>query len=542
MQQKRSRSGVWTVLRPYRGSIVLLSCLTVLQSLLQVTSAVLMRFVIDAAISNNGKLVFWGVLMITDMAALVIFHGVLSWHASSAADRFTARIRYDLLRCAMQSRDEKLHSYHSGALLSRGIEDVNTICDGAMHALPAMVGQLAQLAATFAAVFLIYPPIAAVLTAAAVIIGGMAAWLRPVMKRRQRLVRQTEERMSADMQEDLQQLELIQSLQMHRPSLSRFDRLLKDTLRAKFKRRIWSVGSNGVINAASQIGTGVLLLWGAGQIASDALSYGSLTSMLQLLLLFRSPVLGLSGLWTRTAAIEVAGERLLEMLDAPKETSTEEGSAPKVQAIVFENVTFSYPGEETPVLRQFNARFVLDDWSCLTGISGKGKTTLFKLMLGLYDPQEGRVYLDTDRGQILCSERTRYLFAYVPQDYALFSGTIRENLEMVAPDADDAQRRWALQTAQAEFVWDLTAGEQTHVRENNNGLSKGQLQRLAIARAILMDRPVFLLDECTSALDAQTEERVLQQLKRLGKQAVLVTHRPTALNGIDRISKVEMNG
>jgi ATP-binding cassette subfamily B protein len=540
MKRKKAKPGVGRVLRPYRKSIVLLSCLTVLQSLLQVVSAVLMRSVIDAALGDSSKLAFWGVIMIADMAALVIVHGVLTWYASSATDRFTAQLRYNLLHCAMHSRDEKLHSYHSGALLNRGIEDVNTICDGAMYALPAMVGQIAQLVATFAAVFLISPPIAAVLTATAVVIGGMAAWLRPIMKRRHRLVRQTEERMSADMQEDLQQLELIQSLQMQKPSLSRFDRLLKSSLHAKFKRRLWSVGSNGVINAASQLGTGVLLLWGAGQIAAETLSYGSLTSMLQLLLLFRSPVLGLTGLWTRTAAIEVAGERLLEMLSAPEEPGTEETSAPDVRAIVFENVTFAYPGEETPVLRQFNARFVLEDWSCLTGISGKGKTTLFKLILGLYDPQEGRVYLDTDRGEILCSEHTRYLFAYVPQDYALFSGTVRENLEMAAPDADDAQRRWALQTAQADFVWELTAGEQTHVRENNNGLSKGQLQRLAIARAILMDRPIFLLDECTSALDSHTEDRVLQQLKGLGKQAVLVTHRPAALEGLDGISKVEM--
>lgn len=527
------------MLRSQWGSVVLISCLTVVQSLLQVAVAVLMRYVIDAALENNGKLFFWGVTLIVSLITLVICHSALSWYTGSASDRFVARLRRELLTSAAYSRDAKLQSYHSGELLSRAMEDVKTICDGVMSALPSLIGQLTSLVAAFAAVLLMYPPIAAILAAAAAVIGSMAAWIRPFMKRRHRTVRQAEERMTADMQEDLQQLELIQSLQIQEQTLKRFDRYLKNSLAAMFKRRLWSVGSNGVITTVSNMGTGALLLWGASQIAVGTLSYGSLTSLLQLLSQFRNPVVGLSGLWSRLTAVEVAGERLQELL-IPEKPVAEETAPAVIEAIVFEDVTFGYSGDEAPVLQGFNARFPLGGWACLTGLSGKGKTTLFKLILGLYSPQKGRIYLETDRGQITCSEATRNLFAYVPQDYALFSGTVIENLLLVAPRADETQIRKALKIAGAEFIWDMAAAEQTQVRENNTGLSRGQFQRLAIARAVLMDRPIFLLDECTSALDAQTEDTVLKNLCALNKQAILVTHRPGALDGIERVSLVSM--
>ena len=128
----------------------------------------------------------------------------------------------------------------------------------------------------------------------------------------------------------------------------------------------------------------------------------------------------------------------------------------------------------------------------------------------------------------------------MPQDYALFSGTILENLLLVDTQADEQKRRQALKLAAADFVYEMTQGENTHLRENNTGLSKGQIQRLAIARAVLMERPILLLDECTSALDAETEKQVLANLHAMGKKAIVVTHRPEALNALEGITPVSM--
>lgn len=519
------------LMKPARGRVLLLAVLAAIQSLTQVALAVVTKYVIDAALSGGQSLLYWGFGLTAVLLTLVLVHTLSAWLTGSTGDRCIARLRHKLLAVAAYSENETLHAYHSGALLSRGMEDVRTMCDGVVSALPSMVGQVTRLVSAVLAVLIMYPRLVSVLLIASAMVAFVAAVLRPVLRARHKEVRQAEEQVMSGMQENLQQLELIRSIQAEEQVLDRFGRRLQKSLSIKRRRRFWSVGSSSLISFLSQVGTGALLLWGAGQVAVGALSYGSLTALLQLLSLFRGPVLGLSGLWTRLASVEVAAQRLMDMLDIPK-TKTDTSPKPEVRAVVFENVTFCYPDDDTPVLENFNVRLPVGGWTCLTGFSGRGKSTLFKLILGLYLPQAGRVYLETDQGAIPCSRQTRDLFAYVPQDYALFSGTILENLLLVAPDADESRRRQALHVAQADFVWELNGGEQSQVRENNGGLSKGQLQRLAIARAVLMDRPVFLLDECTSALDHETELQVLKGLTELGKTAILVTHRPEALEGM----------
>lgn len=525
------------LVRPMGGRVLLLSCLTLCNSVLQVALALLMRYVIDAAVYGSDKLLFWGSLLVADLVALVVFHCLTSWLAGSTGDRFSADLRSRLLTSAAYSTKVRPKGYHSGQLLSRGMDDVRTICDGVVSALPSLVGQVTRLLCAFAAVFLLERRLACILAVVAVVVIAAVGLIRSVLKVFHHRVRQSDEKLLSVMQEDLQQLELIQSLQAQPKVLSRFAECTKENLSIKTKRRVFHVGVNSITNICTLSGTGVLLLWGATQVANHVLSYGTLTAMLQLLSMFRGPVLGLSGLWTRLTAVEVAAERLDGLLQLSPPVPKQE--IRDVTAIVFENVTFTYPDDDTPIFRDFSVTLAVDKWSCLTGMSGKGKTTLFKLVLGLHVPDSGRVYLKTAAGEIPCGEATRHLFAYVPQDYALLSGTIQENLLLVS-DADEAERRTALSLAQADFVWELTAGEQTQVRENNTGLSKGQLQRLAIARAVLMDRPIFLLDECTSALDVQTEERVLQALYGLGKQAVLVTHRPEVMEKLPHTSQVNI--
>lgn len=539
-KNKSNKQGaVRRLLRPCTGSVMWLCVLAVLSSVLQVCFAVVSRYVIDAALTHSAQLLLWGTVLLADLMAIVAIHALQNWLAGSTTDRCVAQMRHALLDAAAYSSEERLHAYHSGELLSRGMEDAYIVCHGMVSALPSMVGQITRLISSFAAVLMLYPPLAVLVLIASAVIAAVVACLRPVLKAHHTKVRKADSQVIAGMQENLQQLELIQSLGAQEQMLRGFDIRLKNSLEAKRNRRRWVVGYNSLLSAVSQLGSGVLLLWGAGLVAVEALSYGSLTAMVQLLSLLRSPVLGLSGLWTRLAGVEVAAERLTELLQPAQKPGDMQIGA--VRAVVFEDVSFAYPDDDTPVLSHFSAGLPLEQWTCLTGVSGKGKTTLLKLMLGLYTPQQGRVYLDTDAGQIPCGVHTRHLFAYVPQDYALLSGTILDNLLLAVPDASEEERTMALHTAQADFVWELSAGEQTPVRENNAGLSKGQLQRLAIARAVLMDRPIFLLDECTSALDAQTEQAVLQSLHKLGKQAILVTHRPEAVRQLMHVQMVALD-
>lgn len=538
-KKMKKDSCLWPVLRPYLWRVWLLSGLSVVQSLLQVGMALLFCYVIDGMLSGSAYTGIWTVALVADLALQVGVRALENWLAGSTADRLVAVLRTRLLDSALHCADSRLESFHSGQLLSRGMEDARSLCDSIVYVFPALVGQVTQLVGAFGAVLLIYPGLALVLLAVGVVVIAGVAGLRPVLKRKQKAVRNADEKVMAAMQEDLQQMELIQSLDAQGQILKRFGDQQTDSLKQRFYQRCWSVGSGSVVNLVSMLGTGALLLWGAGKVAAEVLSYGALTSLIQLLNQFRSPVLSLSGLWTRFASIEVCAERLEHLLNIPHtQDNCRETIVPK--AVVFENVTFRYAEEEAPVLQNFNLRLPLEGWASLTGFSGRGKSTLFKLILGLRTPQTGSVYLETDQGNIPCGSATRHLFAYVPQDYALLSGTVLDNLLLVSPDADEATRRRVLELAKAEFVWDVSGEENTVLRENNTGLSKGQIQRLAIARALLMDRPILLLDECTSALDAETERAVLSNLYHTGKSAVLVTHRPEALTSLDGVQSVSM--
>ena len=191
-----------------------------------------------------------------------------------------------------------------------------------------------------------------------------------------------------------------------------------------------------------------------------------------------------------------------------------------------------------------DAEFAKGGVICITGESGSGKSTLFKLLMHIYAPLSGGIYAIAGDGGHLLTERERGLFAYVPQGNFLFSGTIRENLAFFSEEESEAtleeRERRALKEACAEFVFGLPEGLDTPLRERGGGLSEGQLQRLAVARALLSERPILLLDEATSALDGETEKRLLENIrKEKNKTCLIVTHRPAALEIADVVLRVQ---
>lgn len=533
---KRERANalrwMWAQFKPYHMGLLGLCVGMTAQSALQVFLAVLTRYAMDAGLAGDGRFPWLGGALLAVLLFLVVLRSALSWAAGSLSDRSAARLRYALLQAAEHSGGERLQQFHSGVLLNRGIEDVKVLCEAVTSLLPASLGNLTRLIGAFAILAVFYPPLAGILAVACLAAGAGAVCLRPTLRRCHNQVRSAEEQAFSGMQEYAQQLELLQALGAEEESLRRYRGLLERSLDAKKKRRVWSLTGGAAMSLLTQTGTGCLLLWGVHAIYRGALSYGALTSILQLLALFRSPVVSLSGFWSRMAAVEVSANRLRELLDMGDADAEMEPCAlgpSRASAVVFEDVTFRYKASEPPVLENYSARFDLTGWTCLSGVSGRGKTTVFRLILGIYQPQSGRVYLETDRGERECGRDTRHLFAYVPQDFTLFSGSIRENLLLAAPTADDRACAQALETAQAHFIWGLRAGMETQVKEQRAGLSMGQLQRIAIARAVLMKRPVLLLDECTSALDRDTEREVLQSLRRSGRGALAVSHHPDAL-------------
>ena len=274
--------------------------------------------------------------------------------------------------------------------------------------------------------------------------------------------------------------------------------------------------------------------------------YGSMLSMILLLMQLQHPFSAFSSVIPAYYSRLASAERLSEIEDIAVEQTSDNAANINalyldMQSILVDNVYFAY--DRDAIFSGASTIIHKGEIACLTGASGTGKSTLFRLLLQVYEPTDGAIYIRTQTDDISLTAKMRGLFAYVPQGNFLFSGTIYEYLTFFCEDLGanaDEKIKAALQTACAEFVWDLPQGLQTVLGEDGDGLSEGQTQRLAVARAILSNRPILLLDEATSALDSETEKKLLENIRALqNKTCLIVTHRPAALEIADKILTVE---
>lgn len=467
----------------------------------------------------------WGWALLFLALALPLLDGGLDLLSGRMVDRAAAALRRDTLEQLLRKDAESYNRYHSGQIFSRLTQDAYTVCEWRITGRPQMAGQLIRLICAASALLFVNIPLAVAAVAAGALVTAGGRLLRKHLTRRHLRVRQADERLTGCTQEILEHMELLRSTAAGKEAVRRFEGRQKEWLRERKCLRVFSTGVGTGFSSILQLGYAVLLVWGGAAIRGGRISFGDLAALLQLLAMFQSPLTGLSGVQSRLAAVRAAETRLDELYSLPEEAPGQPAREDDVfRAIVFENVTFSYEGEDQPVLREFSARLPLDRWTCLMGMSGSGKSTLFRLILGLYHPQQGRVYLETERGDIPCSAAVRGLFGYVPQTPWLFSGSIRENLLLAKPDADDAALWDALEQAQCGFVRDLPDRLETVLNEEGGGLSAGQRQRIAIARAMLSAPRFLLLDEITSALDENTEAQLLTELTGAYPSAVFATH------------------
>jgi ATP-binding cassette subfamily B protein len=355
------------------------------------------------------------------------------------------------------------------------------------------------------------------------------AFLRRHLKELNKQVSTWDGKVSAFLQEVMEKLLMVQAMDVSEEVEHRAEGLLSERYLVQRRRK----------NATLATGTGIsLLYYGAGFLAlcrcawrllQGNMSFGSLTAVIQLVNQLQTPFVELSGVLPKYTAMIASAERLMELDEiqgepAPAGEDVRELYR-RMENLCAEELTFSYDRER--ILE--NAAFTLPKgaFAVVTGASGIGKSTLLKLMLGIFKPEYGSLYLQCGENRTELSRSTRRLFAYVPQGNLLLSGTLRENLTIVRPDATEAELQQAVYvSAMDEFLPQLMLGLDTPLGENGAGLSEGQAQRLAIARAVLGGAPVLLLDECTSALDAATEQKVLQRLKELPERTcIAVTHR-----------------
>lgn len=447
------------------------------------------------------------------------------------------------LRRLLDKQYAGLEGYHSGELVSRVQGDVSLVRNGIIGIAPKLVSMLVGFFGAAAILISMDWRFAFVLVAMGVLGAWLLAVLRHPMKRRQTNVRRFEGIIQSTLQETLQNIRLVKA--------SGSEARMVDKLRGKQGQYYDTVMDQAAFSAKANLGIGSLfhvswlfcMLWGGWGIYRGALTYGSLAAIIRLVGEIQAPISEASDVAAQALYTVTSAERLKELLDLPDE---EEGLSvsgrelyQNLQDIRAEHLTFSYGRESGNVLEDAALTIRPGSFVALTGASGGGKSTLFQLLLGIYHPTDGRLDFRFNDHTEPASRRTRPLFAYVPQGNTLFSGTLRENFAMFSQGVTDEEIMDAAKVACIdELVAQLDDGLDTVIGERGVGLSEGQAQRVAVARALLSRSPILLLDEATSALDEATEALLLSHLEALRDRGqeltcLIVTHRRAALSICD---------
>ena len=496
------------------------------------------RGVIDTAVAGDVGLFLRACLKQAGIIAGILTCMTLVRHLR---ERLRADLERDwkrqLLHGLLHGEYEKVSRYHSAELLNRLNNDVAKVNDGILSILPNAASMLTRLIAAvivLGALDLRFTMLVALL---GVVVFVSTGFMRRRLKDLNKQVSEHDGKVSGLLQETMEKLLMVQAMDVSAEVEHRADVLMQQRYLVQRKRKNISLVTNTCISLMSY-GSGFLaLVWCAYRMLLGEMSFGSLTAVIQLVSQLQTPFINLSGVLPQYLAMTASAERLMELQDIQGDPAPVR-EAPEtlygnMNAIAAKNLSFSYDRDQ--VLE--NAEFVLPKgaFAVITGPSGMGKSTLLKLMLGIFRPEQGSVHLVCDKGPLQLDRSTRRLFAYVPQSNLLLSGTIRDNLTIIKPMATEEELREAVYvSAMDDYLAALPNGLDTLLGENGSGLSEGQAQRLAIARAILGGSPVLLLDECTSALDEETEQKVLWRLRSLkNRTCIAVTHRPAAINLCD---------
>ena len=519
-------------------AILLMTTMQIMNALLAVYFALGSRGVIDAAIAGE-KMAFFRAC--GKQAAIVA--GILL--TLTALRHLRERLRADLERdWKRQLLHGLLHgdyaavsAYHSGELLNRLNNDVARVDDGVLNILPNAAAMVTRLVAAVVVLGTLDGRFTLVVVALGMVVLLCTAFVRRKLTELNKKVSQHDGKVSGFLQEIMEKLLMVQTMDVSSEVERRADVLLTDRYQMQRKRKNISLLTNTGISLMSY-GAGFLALcWCSLQLLQGNMSFGSLTAVTQLVGQLQAPIVNLSGVLPQYVSLIASAERLMELDEIQGEPAHMAQQPDKVYArmdgICAQDLRFSY--DRDCVLDDAMFELPKGEFAVITGPSGIGKSTLLKLLLGVYGPENGQLYLRCGEEEMHLDRSTRRLFAYVPQGNLLLSGTLRENLTIVKPSASEEEIQMAVHvSAMDEFLQQLPAGLDTVLGENAAGLSEGQAQRLAIARAVLGGAPVLLLDECTSALDAETESLVLQRLRALpDRTCIAVTHRPAALEMCD---------
>lgn len=539
---------IFSYSKRHKKAICLYLLLGILSTTLGLISSVASKYLIDIIVGRKLDQLWVLVLMMGFSTVFsLVFSGLVSRLSLKISIDVGNDIQADIFSQIMDAQWMELNRYSSGDLLNRFNSDVHTVSANAISWGPSLIISLYHFVTTFCVILYYDVTMAFIALASAPFLLLMSRYfLRKNREHRERMLRMNSKLMSFEV-ETFHNIDTIKSfgiMDRYRNELRKRQGEYKDLSLDYNTFQIKTGIATKLISAAvtfAAFGYCLFRLW------SGAITYGTMTLFLQQRSALSNQFNSLVGIVPGMFNSSVSAHRLRELVELPRErhdphaASVLDGVVNEGLCISMKDVQFSYE-ENQKIIHNGDFLARPGEIIALVGPSGEGKTTMLRLILGLISPQEGNVLISGNDGEKMdVGADSRRFFSYVPQGNTIISGTIADNLRMVKEDASDDEIIKALKTACAwDFVSKNPKGINMNVGEHGNGLSEGQAQRIAIARAVLRDAPILLLDEATSALDVTTEREVLRNIVKQhpNKTCIVTTHRPSVLNLCQRVYRV----
>lgn len=556
-----SLAGIWQetkwiyrYVRRYRGAICLFVLLSLGGTALGLGSTVASKHFFDLIETHlrglpttTRQILLAGGLCVALAVANILLSSLIKWFSAKINVSVSNEIRADIYQKFLMTDLESLQAFHSGDLLSRINTDVTSVAESVLGWIPTLVVRLVQFVASLG-IILAYDPTMAIFALLSAPFTLLASrYLMGKMRAHNLKMRQATSRVMALHEESLQNVQPIKALNLTRVFYRKILDIQEEYRKTAMDYHRFSVWTAMFMSLMGLLVSYACLGWAAYRLWVGAISFGTMVLFLQLSSYLSGSFSALINLVPSAISATVAAQRLMNVLRLPREETPELPQAEQwleageALAVEAEELCFHYRDGGT-VMENLSLRVGAGEMVAIVGQSGSGKTTLFRLLLALLKPQKGHCRVLRGGQAMALSPSTRCLFSYVPQDSLMFSGTIAESLRLVRPEASDEELWQALRAACAEdFVRKLPKGLDSELKERGASLSGGQTQRLAIARALLSNAPILLLDEVTAALDLETEQRVLANLAKSyrGRTCLISTHRPSVLALCDRVYRFE---
>lgn len=529
------------VSKPVIPLIVLITVLSVALACFGTLLAFVSKEVIDVATGEiPGSFKDQIVRLVGVISVQIVLNAILSALNVRASGRLLMALKNHLFSQILKKDWQTVTSYHSGELLNRLNNDTNVIMQAVINIVPALLSLVARIAVSLGYLFAIDSSFAWLMLIVGPVVLVCARFYSKKMKIYHKKYQDANGKTISFMQESIQNLLMVKSFSREDYMAQRAGFLQNLGYKINLRRNRISIVANTGLFVIFYTSYYLALAWGAFRLSTGAITYGTMMAFLQLISQIQTPFMNLSNLLPQYYAMIASAERIIDVENLENEQELEKNIDIKalydnLDGISVENISFSY--DEDEIFKNASVSVKKGEFLAIAGTSGIGKSTLLKLFMGIIRPGSGRIVFKTKNKEYAADKSVRRLFSYVPQGNMILSGTIRDNIVFGGREATDDEIIKCAKLAEIwDFIKDLDDGLDTVIGERGLGLSEGQVQRLAIARALLCDSPVVLLDEATSALDEKTEAAVLKNLKNLGdKTCIIISHRPAALEICDKI-------